>query len=128
MTEKSDVRVQFPGSPANHHRWTINPLALRVVQSCSVGDRVTVTSNKSIIEKFHGNHAALDGFSGCTGTTTHVHSETSLVVDFGGGRVVALHPGIIEPPKQQDECFNTNNSFLRSAAAGDNGDVEKLLM
>ena len=128
MTEKGDVRGQFPGSPANHHRWTINPLALRVVQGYSVGDRVTITSDKSTIEKFHGNHAALDGFSGCTGTITHVHSATSLVVDFGGGRVVALHPGIIEPPKQQDECFNINNSFLRSAAAGDNGEVEKLLL
>ena len=101
LTEKADVRVQFPGAPPQDHRWTINPLALKLIQGYQVGDKVTITSDKAVIAKYHQNTAALDGFSGCTGTVSLVHSETSVVVDFGGGRVGAVHPGIILPPKQQ---------------------------
>ena len=41
LTEKGDVRVQFPcsGDPSTN-RWTLNPLALRVVKGFAVGDKV----------------------------------------------------------------------------------------
>ena len=106
LTEKGDVRIQFQGNPAKDHRWTLNPLAVRIVTGHSIGDRVTITSDKALIEKYHQNHAALAGFSGCTGTITHIHSENSMVIDFGGGRVGAVHSGIILKPKQQEQNFS----------------------
>ena len=128
ITEKGDVRVQFSGEPAKDHRWTLNPLALKVIQGFSLGDKVTITNDKSLIEKYHQNHAALDGFSGCTGTITHVHSDTSLVVDFGAGKVGAVHSAILVQPKQQDECFNINTSFIRSSGAGNLNEVDRILL
>ena len=100
LTDKGDVRVQFPGNPAKDHRWTLNPLAIQV--GCNVGDRVTVTSDKGLVERYHQNIAALEGFLGCTGTITHVHSENSLVIDFGNGRVGAMHQGILLKTQQQE--------------------------
>lgn len=128
ITEKGDIRVQFPGEPAKDHRWTINPLAVRIIKGFSIGDKVTITDDKALIAKYHQNTAALDGFAGCSGTITHIHSETSMVVDFGGGRIGAVHSGIMQQPKQQDECYNVNNTFIRCAAAGDVDEVEKILI
>ena len=128
ITEKGDVRVQFTGEPAKDHRWTLNPLALKVIKGFSLGDKVKITDDKTLIEKYHHNHAALDGFSGCTGTITHIHSDTSLVIDFGAGKVGAVHSGILVQPKQQDECFNINTSFIRSSAAGNLNEVDRILV
>ena len=40
ITEKGDVRVQFPGADPKVNRWTINPMSLKAVKVFSVGEQV----------------------------------------------------------------------------------------
>jgi len=128
ITEKGDVRVQFANPSTKENRWTINPMALTVIHGYNVGDRVTITSDRSLVEKYHQNFAALEGFIGCSGTVSHVHSEASLVVDFGAGRLGAVHSRIILPPQQQNENANINIKFICCACAGDIEEVNRILM
>ena len=74
ITEKGDIRVQYPGHPPQEHRWAINPAALRLLHGHTVGDKVTVTTDRGLIERYHQNPAALDSVLGSTGTVTHVNS------------------------------------------------------
>jgi E3 ubiquitin-protein ligase mind-bomb len=74
ITEKGDVRVQYPGHPPQDYRWAINPAALRVLHGHAVGDSVTLTADRRLVERFHQNAAALDGVLGCAGTVSQVNS------------------------------------------------------
>ncbi len=74
ITEKGDIRVQYPGHPPQEYRWAINPAALRILHGHAVGDRVTVTHDRRLVERFHQNPAALESVLGCVGTITHVNS------------------------------------------------------
>ena len=74
LTEKGDVRVQYPGHPPQDYRWAINPAALRILHGHAVGDTVTVTSDRSLVERYHQNPAALDSVLGCAGTITQITS------------------------------------------------------
>ena len=95
ITERGLVRVQYPGTPAQDHRWAITPLALRLVAGHTPGDRVTVTADRSQVSRYQ-NPAPLESVLGCSGVVTLVPGRDSLVIDFGGGRVATMHPGCLE--------------------------------
>jgi len=55
--------------------------------------------------------------------------ETSIVVDFGSGRVQTVHAGILSGPARQPEpdAHGLNQHFIRAAAIGDLAAVESIL-
>ena len=58
--------------------------------------------------------------------------ETSIVVDFGGGRVQTVHAGILSSPatpqpQPPDPLGQLNQRFIRAAALGDIAAVESIL-
>jgi len=129
ITEKGLVRVQYPGNPPHQHRWAINPAVLRVVGGrYQAGDKITVTLDRERVEKFQSATPVL-GVLGCRGTVTHVHSEASLVIDFGDGKVATLHPGCLE---ENGEGVGDNRGqiaakLLRAAVQADHVAVDTLL-
>jgi len=128
ITEKGDVRVQYPGQPPSEHRWAINPAALKVIHGLAVGEKVTVTSDRDLLAKFHQNHVALENVAGGIGKVTHIHGEHSIVVDFGEGKVRTIHQACLEGPQQQTDVEAVNAMFVKAAAAGDVAGVERGLM
>ena len=129
ITEKGLVRVQYPGNPAHQHRWAINPAVLRVVGGrYQAGDKITVTLDRERVEKFQSATPVL-GVLGCRGTVTHVHSEASLVIDFGDGKVATLHPGCIEESGEGvgDNRGQIAAKLLRAAVQADHVAVDTLL-
>jgi len=142
LTEKGDVRVQFPtsGDPSTN-RWTLNPMALRVVKGFDVGDKVKITDDRNMISKYHTNHAALSGYAGHTARIQHIHGESSVTLDVGNGRVVTMHPALVQnlhPQSQHTAApaagaaphfqeHNHNERFIACAKAGDVVQVEQLL-
>ena len=54
-----------------------------------------------------------------------IHSDTSYVIDFG--KVATLHPGCIEMPSDQDDKLTVNTNCLKTAAPGDQAEVEAFL-
>jgi hypothetical protein len=52
-----------------------------------------VTKDRDRLDRFHNSALALSVL-GLQGHVTHVHSETSGVIDFG--EVATLHPGCLE--------------------------------
>ena len=96
ITDRGLVRVQYPGAPAPQHRWALNPSALRLVGGRhQPGDTVRVCLDRARVERYQSAAAVLS-FLGRQGRVTHVHSEASVVVDFGDGKVASLHPGCLE--------------------------------
>merc|ERR1719354_544747 len=133
ITEKGDVRVQFAsalGSDAKFSRWTVNPMALKSVKVFAVGEQVTLTNDKSLIARYHTNHAVMSGYSGLTARIQLLHSESSATVDLGHGRVITVHPAILEHIQRQQENVptqNMNERFMSLACSGDVMEVEKIL-
>jgi len=128
ITEKGDIRVQYPGHPPNEHRWAINPAALRVIHSLAVGQKVTVTSDREQLAKYHQNHVALENVVGVSGKVTHIAGENSIVVDFGEGKVRTIHQACLEGPPQQIDIEAINARFVKAAAANDMVAIEKSLV
>jgi len=129
ITEKGLVRVQYPGNPPHQHRWAINPAVLRVVGGrYQAGDKITVTLDRERVEKFQSATPVL-GVLGCRGTVTHVHSEASLVIDFGDGKVATLHPGCLEESGEGvgDNRGQIAAKLLRAAVQADHVAVDTLL-
>jgi len=127
ITEKGLVRVQYPGNPPHQHRWAINPAVLRVVGGrFQAGDKVTVTLDREKVEKFQSATPVL-GVLGCRGTVNHVHSEASLVIDFGDGKVATLHPGCLEESGEGDNRGQIAAKLLRAALQADHSSVDTLL-
>merc|ERR1719430_1114493 len=129
ITEKGLVRVQYPGNPPHQHRWAINPAVLRVVGGrYQAGDKITVTLDRERVEKFQSATPVL-GVLGCRGTVTHVHSEASLVIDFGDGKVATLHPGCLEESGEGvgDSRGQVAAKLLRAAVQADHVAVDILL-
>jgi len=137
LTEKGDVRVQFPcsGDPSTN-RWTLNPLALRVVKGLAVGDKVKLTDDRNMISRYHSNHAALSGYAGHTARIQHILGESSVTLDLGSGRVVTVHPALVQNLHSQSQhtgatAFpqdnNYNERFIAYATAGDVMQVDRLL-
>ncbi len=56
--------------------------------------------------------------------------ETSIVVDFGSGRVQTVHAGILSSPARpphQPDPHGLNQRFIRAAALGDLAAVDSIL-
>ena len=129
ITEKGLVRVQYPGNPPHQHRWAINPVVLKVVGGrYQAGDKVTVTLDREKVEKFQ-NAIPVLGVLGCRGTVTHVHSEASLVIDFGDGKLATLHPGCLEETGEGvgESRGQIAGKLLRAAVQADHAAVDSLL-
>eukprot|EP00092_Neocalanus_flemingeri_P028989 GFUD01031472.1.p1 GENE.GFUD01031472.1~~GFUD01031472.1.p1 ORF type:complete len:938 (+),score=300.01 GFUD01031472.1:38-2851(+) len=126
ITEKGLIRVQYNGNPPLDHRWAINPAALRIVHGHSVGDKVSVTGDRVKVAKYQ-NPSALESVVGCSGVITLIHSEASYVIDFGEGKVMTIHPGCLEPPKEQDDRLTVNLRCVKAAVSGDQVAVESFL-
>ena len=125
LTEKGLVRVQYAGQPAQDHRWTLNPAALRLVAGHNVGDQVKITSDRVRVGKYVSNPAALESVMGGYGVIKLIHSESSYVIDFGEGKVVTLHPGCIEVTSDDQQTVFA--SCIKAAVRGDQAAVESFL-
>ena len=126
ITEKGLIRVQYAGNPPLDHRWAINPAALRIVHGYKEGDQVTMTSDRSKVAKYQ-NPSALESVLSAKGVISLIHSETSYVIDFGHGKVVTVHPGCLDGPKEQDDKQTVNLKCMRAAVSGDQTAVESFL-
>ena len=57
-----------------------------------------ISSDRSKVGRYQ-NPAALESVLGCRGVVKLVHSDTSVVIDCGEGKVATIHPGCIELPR-----------------------------
>ena len=60
--------------------------------------QVRISSDRSKVGRYQ-NPAALESVLGCRGVVKLVHSDTSVVIDCGEGKVATIHPGCIELPR-----------------------------
>ena len=60
--------------------------------------QVRISSDRSKVARYQ-NPSALESVLGCRGVVKLVHSDTSVVIDCGEGKVATIHPGCIELPR-----------------------------